>query len=196
MYAGRLVTYSGFAESDYPSREIGEAFELLEDTMLLSLVRASSDEGLPWNTLNKKQKKLIFLDLGLVNFFSGLSLNDVQRKDLHQLHRGRLAEQCVGQHLMSEQTLIREKLSYWIKDYREGSAEVDFCTSVQGVPVGMEVKSGSSGHLKSLFEFAKKVKNAKLVRIYSGELCRETRQGKEVLSIPFYLLPRWKELLQ
>jgi predicted AAA+ superfamily ATPase len=194
-YAGHSVNYAGFGDSGYGSRELAQAFSVLESVMLLTLARASSGEALPWIGQEKKQKKLIFLDIGLANYISGLQIDQIMRKDLNELYRGKSAEQVVGQQLLSDQRYNRGNLHYWVKDYREGGAEVDFCTNVNGYPVGIEVKSGSAGSLKSLFEFSKKVPDSKLLRIYSGKMIQSIHSGISVKSIPFYLLPRYGELV-
>ncbi|MCC6219679.1 MAG: ATP-binding protein [Deltaproteobacteria bacterium] len=193
-YAGRLINFEGFGGSAYRSREIGQAFEILESIMLVTLAQACSDAALPWNPKPRKQKKLIALDTGLVNFRSGVSFSEVKTTDLNELHRGRLAEQVVGQQLVCNQLFHRGSLYYWIKDYREGSAEVDFCLELGGKPYAIEVKSGAAGSLKSLLEFGRKVTGAQLIRIHSGEMCMEERGNLMIKSIPFYLLPRIQEI--
>ena len=194
-HAGLLVNYAGFGDSAYQSREIGSAFEVLEEVMLLTLARACADKSLPWHGQEKRQKKLIYLDIGLANYTAGLTYTEIARKELTQIHRGRIAEQIVGQQLLSDQALHRGTLNYWTKDYREGSAEVDFCIDVQGRPCGIEVKSGHSGTLRSLFEFSRHVKDAVLMRVYSGQMSVENRAGALVHSLPFYLIPRLRELV-
>lgn len=191
---GHLIKYSGFASSAYGSREISAAFEILEDVLLLTLARACSDTGLPWNPAGKKQKKLIFLDIGLVNHEAGLSIAKIRRADLNQIHRGRCAEQVIGQQLISDQNYNRGRLTYWIKDYQQGRAEVDFCIESNGIPCAIEVKSGKAGSLKSIFEFARAIPESKLLRVYSGAMTAENHQGKILYSIPFYLIPRLREL--
>jgi uncharacterized protein len=194
-FAGSTITYAGFAESSYGSREISKAFGILESVMLLSLAHATSSESLPWITQEKRGKKLIYLDTGLVNFASNLRWEQVHRADLNELYRGRIAEQVVGQQLLSDECFAKPILNYWAKDYNIGKAEIDFCLQVDGRPVGIEVKSGNTGSLKSLFEFAKKVDGTSLFRVYSGIMQESSHQGFMVRSIPFYLLPRLRELV-
>ena len=104
----------------------------------------------------------------------------------------------MGQNILAQFTHHVPSILYWAKGKQEGSAEVDYCIERKGNIIGIEVKSGSSGRLRSLFSFADEVKNHHLMRIYSGPFKKEVfefRQKKyELTSIPFYLIPRIFEI--
>ncbi len=191
-FAGQRFVYEKFGGSDYRSREMKAAFELLEKTMLLTQIRATKSTDLPLIKQEKRPKKLIFLDVGLVNF-----KNDIQRqflglKDLASFYRGKIAEQLVGQNLLANQISQKQDLYYWAREKAKSSAEVDFCLAQEGKIFGIEVKSGHSKKLKSLFAFADQVKNPVLVRIYDGELKQENiiwnQKKYKIFSVPFYLI--------
>jgi len=118
----------------------------------------------------------------------------INLKDLDDFYRGRIAEQVVGQNILAQFTNHIPVLLYWAKGKQEGTAEVDFCFQVSGTILVIEVKSGRAGRLRSLYSFADRVKNHRLVRIYSGPLKTEKVKiwGKiyELTSVPFYLVPR------
>jgi hypothetical protein len=66
--------------------------------------------------------------------------------------------------------------------------------------IPLEVKSGKTGKLKSLHVFMEEGGNDIAVRVHSGNLCVDalyTSSGNEftLISVPFYLLHRIKELL-
>ena len=69
--AGSTISFSGFGGSNYGSRDMGESFRLLEKAMLLELVYPTVNTGLPIITESRKSPKLLWLDIGLVNFAAG-----------------------------------------------------------------------------------------------------------------------------
>jgi hypothetical protein len=71
-----------YANSGYKSREVGEAFRLLEKAMLLELVYPVSSTQLPIIPETKRMPKLIWFDTGLVNYQAGI------RKDKNQGQQG------------------------------------------------------------------------------------------------------------
>jgi len=107
-------------------------------------------------------------------------------KDLLQVYQGRLAEQFVGQQLLSEtsEACENKKLYCWIRPEKSSSAEVDFVLVREGKIFPVEVKSGKSGRLKSLHLFLEK---------YGGEgICLQdtdqiSREGK-ICFAPLYTI--------
>ncbi|MCK4307943.1 hypothetical protein KAW50_06955, partial [candidate division WOR-3 bacterium] len=99
-----------------------------------------------------------------------------------------------GQNIIAQFMDSPPKLLYWAKEKPGGCAEVDFCLNRMGNILGIEVKSGKSNRLKSLFSFGSLVEHGHLIRIYSGELKKEEMKiGSKnfvLVSIPFYLVPR------
>lgn len=191
LFAGSTITYEKFSQSLYKSREISFAFDLLQKTMLLYQVRGTKNDMLPLFAQRKKAPKLIFLDTGLTNYLMGIQPQYNQIKDLGNFYRGRIAEQTVGQNLISGFYTSLPDLYYW---YGKGwsEAELDYCINFEGKIVGFEIKSGKSGKLRSAHEFLKRVKNGIIIRIYAGEF----RKDKEFISLPFYLIPVWKNAVK
>jgi len=194
---GRLFNYQGFGNSEYVSKEIKLAFDTLERVLLLYQVMPTSSQELPLIEKPNRPKKLIFLDVGFVNYVADLFMQYVSLDDLSGLYNGAVAEQVVGQQLLSFNMVAPPKgLMYWSREKDAGSAEVDYCFTHGDKIVGLEVKSGATGKLRSLHTFAEKVKNPCCVRVYSGEFRRDDLLGSTTLmSIPFYLLPRLRELI-
>ena len=193
LFAGTTITYDKFSGSNYRSREMGTAFNTLEKVMLVYQIQATKSKELPLIPQKKRPKKLLFLDVGLVNHRMGVQEQFINLKDLNDFYGGRVAEQVVGQNILSQFTHHFPSLLYWAKGKQEGSAEVDYCFQLKGKIFGLEVKSGSSGRLRSLFSFADTVNNHQLMRIYSGPFKKEIIEFKqikyELTSIPFYLIP-------
>ncbi|MFH1074251.1 MAG: AAA family ATPase [Candidatus Firestonebacteria bacterium] len=200
LFAGSTVSYDKFAGSSYRSREIAHGFSALEKVMLLQQARATDSTELPLIQKEKRPKKIIFLDTGLVNYRMGVNGEYSGFNDLSDLYQGRIAEQITGQALLSLDDSEQRLLNYWARDRKEGSAEVDFCFAQENEITGIEVKKSAAGSLRSLAVFALNVKNHRLIRVYSGSLRQEelVSTGKKfrLVSMPFYLLPRMKEILK
>jgi len=197
-YAGERITYNKFSNSQYGSREISASFDLVEKVMLLKRIRGTVSTNLPIESRFKMPPKIIFLDVGLVNTSLGINPIDfMNNNDLNAFFNGKIAEQIVCQHLISQRMSQQENIFYWAKPKHKGNAEVDFCFSYKGKIIGLEVKSGKSGTLKSLIEFSKIVSKPVLVRVYAGKMRidRLASTQQYFLSIPFYLIPSIEVLL-
>jgi predicted AAA+ superfamily ATPase len=162
--------------------------------MLLRQVPATKSAELPLVGQRKRAKKLLYLDVGFINFKNNIQSEYVGLKDLSGLYRGKIAEQIVGQNIVASAAHLEQSLFYWAKEKPYGSAEVDFCLAHKGSILGIEVKSGHSAKLKSLWSFADSVENSKLIRVYGGTFKKEKIAGggreRELLSLPFYLVNR------
>ncbi|MBN1298318.1 MAG: ATP-binding protein [Actinobacteria bacterium] len=192
--AGLLFNYENFGGSNYHSREMAQAIGTVEKVMLLKQITAISSTVLPLNPKFKRPKKMIWLDVGLVNF-----INDAYKDLITGNYKGRVLEQVVGQSLIACGTHKKTELYYWAKERTQGSAEVDFCIQHGTKLVGIEVKSANILKLRSLFSMAEADKNVIAVRVSWEELKFEKFEfaGKtyKLLSVPFYLIDRLTELV-
>ena len=199
LFAGTTITYNKFAGSNYSSREISRAFETLNKTMLVNSVKGTISCKLPLIPKNKKPSKLIFLDTGLVNARLGMIEQFLNTDKIDNFYQGRIAEQVVGQHLLSFDLNQPLNIYYWSREKPLGSAEVDFSFVYKGKIIGIEVKSGSSGKLRSLVQFSKLVNPSVIIKISSQPFGQEkisiANEQYPLLSVPFYLLPRLLSLL-
>ena len=108
-------------------------------------------------------------------------------------------EQIIGQSLIAHGINQQLNLYYWSKDRDQGSAEVDFCFQLESRLVGIEIKSGNSSKMKSLFSMGSNDPNVILVRISWDNLTIEkwkfAGNNYRLLSLPFYLIDRWQDLI-
>jgi predicted AAA+ superfamily ATPase len=157
-------------------------------------VKAVNSFSLPVVVKSNRPKKMIWLDVGLANF-----VNNVYKEIISGEYKGKIMEQVVGQSLIAQGIDKQLDLYYWSKDRDEGSAEVDFCTQIDSRLVGMEIKSGNTSQMKSLFSMGSTDSNVVLVRISWDNLNIEKWKfaGKtyRLLSLPFYLIDRCQELI-
>ena len=195
--SGKLIKYEKFGNSHYKSREIKDAVTVLEKAMILDNIKASSSLQIPISVNNRKSKKLIFLDAGLMNYRLGLREELLQMHDLNDCYRGQLAEQVVGQTLLT--LFSKDKIAYWYRDVKGASSEIDFIIQHKGSIIAIEVKSGKKGRLRSLQIFMNESKQRIAFRIYSGAYKVENveyldKSGHyKLISLPFYLLFRIKD---
>ncbi|MBU8923342.1 MAG: AAA family ATPase [Bacteroidales bacterium] len=145
---GNQLAYSGLSNS-FSHPTIRKAFELLVRARMINKVSSVGKLELPLDVQSSSRKfKAIMLDIGVWQLLSGISIeNEIAEPDLMNLYRGALAEQYVGQELAAS---TGGDLHYWARSAKSSTAEIDYIVTVKGKIYPIEVKSGSSGSLKSL----------------------------------------------
>jgi hypothetical protein len=88
-----------------------------------------------------------------------------------------------------------------VREKKQSSAEVDLVVHFQGKVIPIEIKSGSTGSLKSLHQFIERSPHPYAVRIYAGKFNVEnhtTPGGKPYLlmNLPYYLGTKIAEYLE
>jgi predicted AAA+ superfamily ATPase len=199
--AGKRIRFHGFGQSNYRSREMGEALRTLEKAMLLRLVYPTTSVKPPIVTNYRKSPKLQILDTGLINYFVGLQKELFGTQELSAVYEGKIAEHIAGQELIAQQKSVIQNLSFWIREKRQSSAEIDFAVPFERYVIPIEVKSGKTGRLKSLHLFMNQSPHPYAVRVYSGYLQVDEIQPKGgsryyLLNLPFYLIGELKACLK
>ncbi|MBI5181407.1 MAG: ATP-binding protein [Nitrospirae bacterium] len=199
-YIGLSIKYENFGGSGFRSREMSEAFDVLEKAMIVSRVYASVSKQLPIVNNLKKSPKLLYLDTGLVNYQVGLRTEIMNIQDINAVYYGQLSEQITGQTLLSQAIRKNVNLSYWYREQKGSISEIDYLISSHNKLIPVEVKSGKTGTLRSLHNFIDENRNNFAIRIYSGAIGIEKIQTPNkkqfaLFSIPFYLLHRIERLL-
>lgn len=180
-------------DPDVQARELKPALQALIDAGLIYRVYHSAGRELPFSTTQQEKKfKLLFVDVGLVNFSCGLEAKILLDKEIMLLNRGALAEQFVGQELLAYQEVFaKSQIYYWEREKRGSSAEVDYLISVDHRIFPLEVKAGRTGRLKSLQIFLNENVSQMGVRISQREFALDGR----VLSVPLYLISQLKRII-
>jgi uncharacterized protein len=194
-FAGQRFNYAKFAQSKYRSDSMRNAFSVLANALILFEVNPTEHARIPFIAQSKRQRKIIFMDVGLVSQKFGLGRSSPIFNELNEIFRGQIGEQVVGQQLISLNTTSRPKLFYWSKQSTEGEAEVDFLLADTTKVIAIEVKSGKLGRLRSLLSLATSYPDATLCRICSSPPSVEQFSGKTVITVPFYLINRLMELV-
>ncbi|MEA1946144.1 MAG: AAA family ATPase [Thermodesulfobacteriota bacterium] len=192
LEAGQRIKFQGFGNSNYKSREMGEALRMLERAMLIYLLYPSTVTQPPVRPDLKKSPRLQFLDTGLINYFAGLQDYYFKMENLHSFYKGLLAEHIVGQELLALDMKTSRKPSFWIREKKQSNAEVDFIIPFKQHIIPVEVKSGKTGALRSLHQFMIRADHPFAVRLYAGSAEKtqtSTPDGKSytLLNLPYFL---------
>ncbi len=166
------------------SRELKEALELLETAGILTRVWQTNGAGIPLaGDINESYFKVIFLDIGLFHAVSGIYAETTMEKDLTAIFKGAVAEQFAGQELIALQSpYTKARLFYWGRQAKNSSAEIDYLIEKDGQVIPIEIKSGSSGRMKSLYLFIEKYKITTALKISQAPFSH----GEFIVSLPFY----------
>lgn len=190
--AGKRIKFEGFGNSNYKSREMGEALRALEKALLIRLIFPQTGARLPMAPDLRKSPRLQVLDTGMLNYFAGIQKDILGTEDLHSVYQGTMIEHMVGQELLAIQHNALNSLNFWVRDKGSSQAEVDYLYSHDGKLVPVEVKSGATGHLRSLHLYMDLAPHDMAVRFYSGEVKitqAKTPAGKSyrLLNLPYFL---------
>lgn len=190
-YAGQRITYDRFADSNYKSREMGEAFRTLEKAMVLELSYPTVETNLPISPDLKKSPKLLWLDTGLVNHVSGNQQELFGTQDISEHFKGKIAEHIVGQLLLTADESVLACRNFWVRNARNSQAEIDYVMQYKTGLLPIEVKSGHTSKMKSLQLFMEEAAGNIAVRFWNNPLSKDTivlPSGKNytLINIPYY----------
>lgn len=189
--AGTRIKFQGFGRSNYRSREMAEAFRVLEQAMVLRLIYPVTGTTLPLIPELKRSPKLQVLDTGMFNHMSGVQQDMILLSDLYPIHQGRLMEHLVIQEFLSMQLDPLFKVHFWVREKVNSDAEVDMVIPLTTDLVPVEIKAGKTGKLRSLHQFIEASSHNMAVRVHGGKFKIEkvkTISGKEfhLMNVPHY----------
>ena len=198
--AGNRIKFAGFGHSNYGSREMGEALRMLERIHYLQLVYPATVTQLPLIHDKKKSPRLQLLDTGLLNFFGGIQKDLLGSTNLESVYQGKVIEHIVGQELLASKSNVLHQLQFWTRERNDSVAQVDFLLPFNGMLIPVEVKSGTTGRLRSLHLFMDAAPHGYAVRLYGGNFAVDELQtfaGKPftLLNLPYYLAGKIEDYL-
>jgi len=199
-YNCERIKYERFGASDYRSREMGEAFRVLEKTMLLELVWPTTGYTLPMLPDMRQSPRLMWLDIGLVNYAAGIQKDVFDADDISNLWRGKVAEHIVGQELIAKETSVIKTRNFWVREAKNSNAEVDYVIQHDSMIIPIEVKSGDSSRLRSLHLFMENSKSDTAIRVWSkpfkiDNLKTDTGKKFRLINLPFYFAGQIEKIL-
>lgn len=163
LQIGNKFVYSNVS-GEYRSEKIKGALELLKDAGLIKPVIHTAANGVPLGAeINEKFIKYIFLDSGLLLRLLGLenlSSGSEYTKEIligtatDLVNKGNITEMVAGLELLKyNQPTQRHDLYYWQNLSRGAQAEVDYILVKDMKVVPLEIKAGTSGSMKSMYQF-------------------------------------------
>jgi hypothetical protein len=213
-FAATRVSFNHFGNLEKGSREVGQAFRLLEKAFLVKLILPVTSAMMPVTPDRQKFPRLQLVDTGLVNYFSGIQKPLFHSHDMNSIFEGQIARQVVGQEILTANRLkkitkeilnthdsdVNQELNFWIRNKAQSSAEVDFVLPYDGMLIPVVVRSGEPGRLRSLHQFIDQSSHPFAVRLYAEKLAvQQTRtiQGKPffLLNLPYFLAGKIQEYM-
>ena len=200
-FAGQRIKFERFANSDYRSREVGEAFRTLEKAMLLELVYPSTGYSTPIIPDLKKSPRLVWLDTGLVNYSLGIQKELFGSTDISDAWRGITAEHIMGQEILASNTKVSAKRSFWVRESKNSNAELDCLIPYNHNLIPIEVKSGNAARMRSMHLFIENAPHDFAIRFWSKNLKIDnviTTTGKKfrLFNLPFYLAGKLEKVIE
>ena len=192
FYATKKFKYNELLP-DTQSRTTRRVLDLFEMARAITKIHRTAGNGLPLDGERVvNDYKYIAVDIGILNNSLQLPLITGTAWNTYFVHSGVLAEQFVGQELLSHAPSFTEpRLYYWQREQNNSNAQVDFLIAHSGKVIPLEVKAGSTGNLKSLRTFMEGKNSAIGVRISQHELSFHDR----ILSVPLYAVSELERLI-
>jgi predicted AAA+ superfamily ATPase len=177
------------ADPSARSRALSRALDLLQMAGLVHKVYHSSADGVPLSArIRSNRFKVIFFDTGLAQRLLGADLKTwMTDVDISSVNRGAVAEQFVGQELAAWlEAGPLNPLTYWHREARGSTAEVDYLLQLGREILPLEVKEGKKGSMKSLHLFFKEKRRKRGIKV---SRCGFSDDGS-IITVPFYGVER------
>tara|TARA_R110002096_G_scaffold1949_2_gene10254 strand:+ start:2860 stop:4215 length:1356 start_codon:yes stop_codon:yes gene_type:complete len=193
LYVDQRVKFQNFGNSNYRSREVGEAFRNLNAAQIIQLIYPTTSIEVPVRQDAKKSPRLQFLDTGLINYDLKIQAGLLALNDFSNAYKGAIIPHIIAQEVLSLNTINNPKPHFWVREKAQASAEVDLVMQHQDKLIPIEVKSGPTGTLKSLHEFIERSNHNYAIRMYAGEFSIEEHQTPnmkkkyKLMNMPYYL---------
>lgn len=187
------IKFEGFGNSNYRSREVGEALRSVDLARVIQLVYPSTSLSPPLIADFKKRPRLQFLDTGMLNNILGLQADMIAVDDLSDFYCGKIIQHLVCQELISIHDEVAFNPHFWVRENKDSNAEVDLIYAYGKYIIPIEVKSGKQGTLKSLHQFINRCDHKYAIRLFGGKFSVEEHKtpGEEkpylLLNLPYYL---------
>lgn len=186
--------------------DVKQALNLLSQAGIIKEIKMSSASGLPLGaTVNPKFSKYFLLDTGLLLRILDMDLNSNQKiselilagSTEELVNKGSIAEMFVGWEILKSQSpLMQHDIYYWENTSKGASSEVDFVMAYEMSILPIEVKSGTSGKMKSLRMFmdSKNIDTAIRTSLENFQTLH-LNDDRKILIVPLYAIYRYKNIL-
>jgi predicted AAA+ superfamily ATPase len=186
LQSGGKFKYSKISQ-ETRSKYYREALTLIAMAGLAYKVYHCSANGIPLAAeINPDKFKVLLFNIGLAQRLLKLDYrNMLPGTNLMQVNNGAIAELFVGLELIAYSDFRQHPaLYYWHREAKSSNAEVDYIISFNGRIIPVEVKSGTTGRMKSLRLFMEQKNSTGGIRICESGFSRD----QNVQSIPLYAI--------
>lgn len=191
---------------EHRAADLARALDQLCMARVAHKVHHSSANGVPLGAeINERHFKTLYMDVGLMCAALKLNVLDLRAEDLTLVNSGAVAEQFIGQHLLyNDRYYDSPALYYWVREARSAAAEIDYLLTSGQQVLPIEIKAGSTGSLKSLYQFLEQKQRSFGVRFNADVpslLSDSTRltDGSHLefglLSLPLYMVNQVRRLV-
>jgi predicted AAA+ superfamily ATPase len=180
---GKQISYASLSR-EHTGTTNKKALELLSRARLVKLSRAVSSAAIPFDLDVVPRIKPFAGDIGLYQAMSALPIDAIlHEEDLLNTYNGALAEQFVAQELTA--AFGGNEPHWWKRDAKNAQAEVDFMVAFNGRVLPIEVKSGSSGRLKSVHQLLREFPSVMDAVVFSSAPFGEIPEQR-ICFLPIY----------
>ena len=114
------IKFEGFGNSNYRSREVGEALRSLSLGKIIQLVYPTTNLTPPLTPNLRKRPRLQFLDTGLLTNILLLQGDMITVEDLNDFYRGKIIHHLICQELISIHDEQKYIPHFWVREEKEG----------------------------------------------------------------------------
>jgi predicted AAA+ superfamily ATPase len=194
-YEKDRISFERFGNSNYRSREIGDAMRALDLAGIIRLIYPSTSLAPPIVADYKKRPRLQFLDTGLLAQVLSLQGRMIGLSDLCDFERGKIIQHLVTQELIAVHDEFNYKPNFWVRENKDSNSEVDLLYHFEDKIIPIEIKSGKQGTLRSLHQFVERSNHPYAIRMYAGKFSIEnhiTPGGKpyKLMNLPYFLVSK------
>jgi predicted AAA+ superfamily ATPase len=143
------------------NEQVKRSLELLLMAGLCYQVTHTAANGIPLGAgINPKQRRIIPLDTGLYQRILSLNVSNILlSNDFEVINKGAVAEIFVGCELKKNAPCYTNRELYcWVREKRNANAQIDFVVQQDEKIIPIEVKSGTTGKMQSMFLFLEEKK--------------------------------------
>jgi len=180
------ITQTGFGNSNYRSREVGEALRSLDMARIIQLIYPATTTEPPATPNLKRKPRLQFVDTGLLNYSIGHQAEMIGLGDLNGFHRGRIIQHLAAQQLQAQNSSPLYKPLFWVREKANSTAEVDLLHQYKKYLVPIEIKSGGHGTIRSLHQYLEEANHKFGIRLLANYFSVES--VKTPGGIPYLLM--------
>lgn len=185
------ITLNGFGNSNYRSREVGEALRSIDMARIIQIIYPATVVKPPVLPNLTRKPRLQFIDTGILNYSIGHQADMIGLRDLNDFHRGKIIQHLTTQQLQAQFYSPLYKPAFWVREKANSNAEVDLLYQHDKYVIPIEIKSGSHGILRSLHEFIKRCGHKYAVRLLANDFSVESVKTPEgisyfLMNLPYY----------